>query len=102
MAKTQNYTIVFKEPQSSVEDAMYLVGGHFSSIRPTIESGLINGQITTVSQSLSEDKKTLSCTRLWGDDIYADLLLLDSAANIKSLIENMEEVDSVDYGFSDA
>jgi len=102
MAKIQSYEIVFNSAQPNIQQAMTLVGNQFSSIRNIIEAGFTSGKISIISQSLSSDGKTLSVSRTWADDVYDEVLKVHSVANIKTIIESIDGVVSVNYGFTNA
>ena len=103
MAKTQSYTITFNTPQSSAVSAMNLVGGTVNTaIRDLIHEGLVMGDVVDNVVNLSEDGLTLTVERSFTDEVYNDLMVITSIGDIRTQIENVTEVSSVTYGFSDA
>jgi len=104
MAKIQNYTIVFKEPQTEdVTDAMYSVGsGMPNAIRNHIQSQILEGNITNEQVSLSSNGLTLKVSRTWTDSAYNTFIDILSESEILTTIQNMSHVSSATYGFSDS
>ena len=103
MAKTQSYTITFNTPQDDALSAMNLVGADVANdIRSLIHEGLVVGSVVDQVQDLSEDGLTLNVERTFTDEVYNNLMEITSISDIKTQIENVTEVSSVTYGFSDS
>ena len=103
MAKTQNYTIVFNNPQNSIEDAFDTASSALdSNVSLFIGNGFILGDIVEVSESLSSDKLTLSVSRQWSDSAYESLIAIQTIDQIKSAVAGLSAVQSVEYEFTDA
>lgn len=102
MPKLQQYEITFAIEQSDPFAAMYSIGQTLSSLRDITMSGILTGDITEETATLSEDGLTLNVSRLWADSSYQLLMTMTSESEIRSSIENLDHVSSVVYGFSDA
>jgi len=102
MPKLQQYEIIFVHKQEDPLSAMYSIGHTFGELREITVAGILIGDITEETATLSEDGLTLYVSRLWSDSRFQKLLDISSESEIKSLIESLDHVSSVTYGFSDA
>tara|TARA_B100001094_G_scaffold294223_1_gene314686 strand:- start:580 stop:891 length:312 start_codon:yes stop_codon:yes gene_type:complete len=103
MAKTQSYTIVFNEAQNDIDDAFDTVSaGIDAGLSTLIANGLVVGNITDLTESLSSDKMTLSVSRQWSDSAYDSLIAIQTVDQIKSEVAGLSAVQSIEYEFTDA
>tara|TARA_B110000259_G_scaffold184377_1_gene231311 strand:- start:1135 stop:1437 length:303 start_codon:yes stop_codon:yes gene_type:complete len=86
--KRHTYIVVFNADQGDWSDAQYNVGSVIDqTYRSLVNDRLSNGDVTTVSTTLSDDGLTLNVVRDWEEPANDEWLALsyDLVADVESL-----------------